>query len=47
MFTTDTQSSPETSVAVVEPAMREIDISDMEAFSEAFLSGAKDVIFVI
>lgn len=47
MNTIDTQATTETTVAVAEPAKREIDISETEAFMDAFLSGDKDVIFVI
>lgn len=47
MFIADTQTSTETSVVVAEPAKREIDISETEAFLEAFLSNDPNVIFVI
>lgn len=47
MFITDTKTSTETSVAVAEPAKREIDISETEAFLEAFITGDPNVIFVI
>lgn len=46
MFTNDNKAI-ETPVAATETAKREIDISETEAFMEAFLSGDKDVIFVI